>query len=199
MGQTSVSLPARWHQHTKPSNRGCVKLHNAIMKYGKDSFTMKLLIVAHTQEIADHWECHFIERYDTIKNGYNIRGGGSRGRISESTREKLRQKAIGRVPSEETRKKLSVAGSGERNPFYGKTHTEEAKEKMSRKGMKHSSESLAKMSKASTGRMHTLETRKIISEKLKGKSRITKGGSWSEARRRAYEEKYKINALEGKN
>jgi group I intron endonuclease len=169
------------------------------MKYGKDSFTMKLLIVAHTQEIADHWECHFIERYDTIKNGYNIRGGGSRGRISESTREKLRQKAIGRVPSEETRKKLSVAGSGERNPFYGKTHTEEAKEKMSRKGMKHSSESLAKMSKASTGRMHTLETRKIISEKLKGKSRITKGGSWSEARRRAYEEKYKINALEGKN
>lgn len=33
--------------------------------------------------------------------------------------------------SEETRKKLSMANSGENNPFYGKTHNEETRKKMS--------------------------------------------------------------------
>ena len=34
--------------------------------------------------------------------------------------------------SEETRRKLSEAGKGEKNPFYGKSHSEESKEKMSK-------------------------------------------------------------------
>tara|TARA_Y100000780_G_scaffold132785_1_gene119551 strand:- start:274 stop:477 length:204 start_codon:yes stop_codon:yes gene_type:complete len=36
------------------------------------------------------------------------------------------------VYSEETRRKLSEAGKGEKNPFYGKSHSEESKEKMSK-------------------------------------------------------------------
>jgi len=40
--------------------------------------------------------------------------------------------------SDETRKKLSIANSGENNGFYGRHHTEEAKQRMSEKkrGMK---------------------------------------------------------------
>lgn len=75
------------------------------------------------------------------------------GHISEETKEKIRranigkktsaqtrmklslskignQNAKGNVLSEETRKKISSAVSGEKNPFYGKKHSKETKEKM---------------------------------------------------------------------
>jgi len=51
-----------------------------------------------------------------------------RGRkFSKETKEKIRQKAIGRKVSSETRKKMSASKMGEKNHFYGKTHTEETK------------------------------------------------------------------------
>ena len=69
-------------------------------------------------------EQRFIDLYNSSsdKNGYNIcpKAGSCAGRVS----------------SEETRKKISLATSGINNPFYGKKHTETAKKRMSdaRKG-----------------------------------------------------------------
>ncbi len=71
---------------------------------------------------------------------------------TDEVKEKLRQVNIGRAswnkgksPSEESRKKMSIAQAkrtGERNSFYGKTHTEEAKEKMRQYRLKNSPNSI---------------------------------------------------------
>lgn len=57
--------------------------------------------------------------------------------FSESHKANLREAVktinIGRHPSEETRKKLSEISKGERNHFYGKTHSEISKQKMREK------------------------------------------------------------------
>lgn len=51
--------------------------------------------------------------------------------LSEETKEKIRRANTGRIPSEETIRKLKTAQSGENNGMYGKNHSEESKKKMS--------------------------------------------------------------------
>lgn len=56
----------------------------------------------------------------------------STGRIvSDVTKQKMSQKAIGRNHSEVTKIKISLANQGINNSFYGKTHSEEVKQKIS--------------------------------------------------------------------
>lgn len=49
---------------------------------------------------------------------------------SEETKRKISEKTIGRKVSEEAKQKMSEQRAGEKNVMYGKTHTEEAKEKI---------------------------------------------------------------------
>jgi hypothetical protein len=60
-------------------------------------------------------------------------------------------------PSVETRIKLSKARMGSKNPFFGKTHSDEVKAKMSkdRLGKKLSAETKAKISTAQLGNKHS--------------------------------------------
>ena len=83
-----------------------------------------------------------------------------------------------RTASEETRRLQSINNTGERNPFYGKTHTEEFKQKKAeeRKGSKSSEETKQKLSVINTGEgnrfygwHHTEEFKKKKSEERKGK------------------------------
>lgn len=157
VGQTWNTLKYRFAQHL--SNRIKGKLTNAIKKYGKESFKIEFLVLTHTQEVADYWESYFIDRYDGIKNGYNTKEGGSRGRQSETTKKKISKKAMGHKrnlgkPHSEERKhnssiahigirkgiflsrehrdKISESHLGENNHFYGKTHTDEARKLISK-------------------------------------------------------------------
>ena len=67
--------------------------------------------------------------------------------------------------------------SGENNPFYGKHHTKEAREKMSEKQKneknnmygKHNPNAIIAMNKARRGSHHTEESKKKISEAMKRK------------------------------
>ena len=59
------------------------------------------------------------------------------------------QNCLGRVVSNETKRKMSVIMAGERNPNWGKRHTDEAKRKMRA---------------AAVGRAHTEETKRKISK-----------------------------------
>lgn len=55
---------------------------------------------------------------------------------SEETKRKISESQRGKIVgplSEETKRKLSQALSGERNPFYGKTHSKETMERISKK------------------------------------------------------------------
>lgn len=65
-------------------------------------------------------------------------GRARRGKIhSEETRKKLKEKRVGRKPSlgmkhtDEAKKRISDKTKGENNPFYGKTHNENTKSKLS--------------------------------------------------------------------
>ena len=80
--------------------------------------------------------------------------------------------ASGTVISEETRKKLSEESKGEKNNFYGKTHSEETKRKQSevKIGKTHSEESKRKISEANKGHNVSEETKKKLSEANKGKT-----------------------------
>jgi len=79
--------------------------------------------------------------------------------------------------SEETRRKLSLAGKGINNPFYGKHHSKETKLKISlaNKGREISEETRRKLSRCHIGntnrlgKHHSKETKDKISNFQKGK------------------------------
>lgn len=119
IGQTWNTILQRWFDHKKPSGKRCVKLHRAIMKYGANSFTLELLTICGTQDTADYWEIFFIEKFDSIEVGYNIRSGGSRGKMSEEQKRAVGDFHRGKTISKEQRKKISIALSGPKHHHYG--------------------------------------------------------------------------------
>lgn len=78
---------------------------------------------------------------------------------SEKSKKLMSEKSKGRIPSDETRKKLSLARLGNKNGL-GYKHTDEAKEKMSISNLGN---------KKALGHIHDEETRTKISNSHKGK------------------------------
>jgi group I intron endonuclease len=114
------NIPDRWHKHEIRSGKEAKKFHQAIKKYGWDKFTKEVIYCSkdpiHTLVIM---EPYFIAYYDTFKHGYNMTMGG------EGT--------PGLFVSEETKQKMREAHLGDKNFFYGKTHDEETRKRMSTK------------------------------------------------------------------
>lgn len=101
VGQTWKKISYRWQEHST-KEKSCVKLNRAIKKYGKDNFSVELLAICSSQYIADYLESYYIQEYNSIKAGYNIREGGSHGKLSESTKSKISKALKGRTISPET-------------------------------------------------------------------------------------------------
>lgn len=98
-------------------------LFRSIEKYGFDSFeVIKIFDVAFSQIELDIKEKFYIKLFKSNERnfGYNISEGGE---------------GNSRPCKEETKEKISKANKGkllgEKNPMYGKTHTEEVRKKMS--------------------------------------------------------------------
>lgn len=131
----SWNIENRWKQHKKRSQKSY--LSNALKKYGIESFSFEVIITIKdtpfTQKYLDKFEEIYIRKYNSLNEeyGYNIREAGSRGKLSEVSKKKLSLKAKGRVMPEEIKKKISLKNSGINNPFYGKEHSIETKNKMS--------------------------------------------------------------------
>ena len=113
IGQTKQGVGKRWSQHC--CAKGCPKLSRAIQKHGKKSFTVVRIDTAQSKEEANQKEMLWIERYNSTNSeyGYNLSIGGSFGNFNE-----------------ETRKRMSESHKGEKNNFYGKHHSAQAREKM---------------------------------------------------------------------
>ena len=127
------------------------RLDNAIKKYRIENFQYEIIIQIvesskeKLREKLDELEKFYIEKYDSYNNGYNMTlgGSGSNGCFqTEESKRKISEKAKGRKGSmlgrhltEEQRNKISnfaKTRTGEKNSFYGKTHSEEAKLKIGR-------------------------------------------------------------------
>jgi predicted GIY-YIG superfamily endonuclease/uncharacterized protein YutE (UPF0331/DUF86 family) len=108
IGYTGMpSVQARFEIHVKNSKkktRHCPGIENAIKHYGADKMDLTEARKCLTKQEACDWETLYIDFFNTInkKYGYNLKKGGEGG-----------------SPSEETRKKLSLALMGNTNKPKG--------------------------------------------------------------------------------
>lgn len=125
------------------------RLDNAIKKYEVENFQYEVIIQIvesnreKLREKLDELEKFYIEKYNSYNNGYNMTLGGSgfKGCFqTEESRKKISEKAKGRISpmrgkhltreQKDILSKFAKTRTGEKNPFYGKTHSEETKSKI---------------------------------------------------------------------
>lgn len=159
VGQTTVSLEARWSKHCSDARgkKYSYPLYHAMNKYGINSFEAFEIGVANTQEELDNLEKLWIILLRTRNReyGYNLKEGGRGGKNSL-----------------ETIQKMKAAKKGKPNGRLGKHHSEETKNKMRLAAMgnhgglgrKRSEETKKRISIAKTGVLRSMDTRKKISE-----------------------------------
>jgi len=99
IGQTCNSIQKRWAQHKSNAKRKankCILLENSIRKHGDKNFRIEVLLHC-IKEDMDVFEIQMISYYSTNHKdfGYNICDGGGG--------------SVNRSPSEEHRKKISLA------------------------------------------------------------------------------------------
>lgn len=126
-------------------------ISRALLKYGYSSFSLTILEYCDLDSLIKR-EQHYI---DTLKPEYNIcRSAGS---------------SLGRLHGELTKERISESKkgllSGKENSFYGKTHTSESRQKMSKTAETRvvSELSKAKISRAMEGRNLSKEHKANIS------------------------------------
>lgn len=183
----SLDIRKRWGKYRGMQCQAQPKLYNALVKYGVSNFDFQVLEECGSDKTTlDQREDHWIEVYDSINNGYNLKGGGANGKHSNETKQKMsitklgktfsdehKQKIskslIGRPVSAKTRKKISMANMGKSAPRRGKTHTQESIEKMRKahRGKVISNETRIKLRNAMIGRFVSDETRQKRSASMK--------------------------------
>jgi hypothetical protein len=89
IGQTRMSLEARWVSHKK-ANSGCRKLRNAIRKYGADKFILTVLTSNLSNDSdLNKAEAYWINYFDSMEEGYNISPGGDGHHQSAETKRRI--------------------------------------------------------------------------------------------------------------
>lgn len=165
IGQTWATLEKRMGDGENYKNS--TYLYNAIKSHGAENFEYIVLATCEDQETANTLETQYIVEYNTRDHaiGYNLKEGGSAGKHSD-----------------ETKQKISNSLKGENAPWFGKHLTEIAKTRISetKMGTKQSEEQ--KQAKAAqmtewhathvhpmTGKHHTEDAKKSMSDKLTGR------------------------------
>jgi group I intron endonuclease len=201
----SVNIHKRKCLHFSFLNRGVhfsKHLQSAYSKYGASSFEFHILEEAPIH-MLDIYECAWIDFYKSDKDlfGYNLRSGGQiNHRYSQDSKNKMSESHKGKILSEEhkrhilesrkgyrhsaeTRRKIGESHKGLKLP----PHSEEWKIKMSAmmKGAKNhnfgkrfSEKICLKFSLSHRGQIVSQETKRKLSDALKGKP-------WTDARRKS--------------
>jgi len=162
IGKTDKGIHFRLRTHISEARRGKSNshFHNAILRYGVESFNSVVLYISFENDSKHLYdvEAKLISDYSTFYTGYNLTPGGL-GTGSGRDHPKW-----GTKQSSETKAKISAAQSGEKNHNYGKKATLETRRKQS---VAHSGENNAAWGKSLP------ESRKAkISASLMGKKHI---------------------------
>lgn len=88
VGQTVQTLQKRWGRGSSYSTCPC--FYKAIQKYGWDNFEHKILECGLDDAELNEREKYWIEKYNSIQNGYNIQEGGSIQHLTEEHKEKIK-------------------------------------------------------------------------------------------------------------
>lgn len=150
IGQTSNTLQKRWKNHIAQSiYRTKSPIQKAIRKYKPNNFEIKEIDRCFTTVQSNKLETKYILKFKSHcpSVGYNATyGGGFKGKPTQETLQKLRKINLGEnnpqfgiKNSKITRFKKSIAMRGEKNPFYGKTHSQKTIDiiKKANLGQKH--------------------------------------------------------------
>ncbi len=176
VGQTTRSFNTRIAEYQQLKCKNQIFLYNAIKKHSFDNFTFQILAKAENQNQLNELESFYIDAFDSIKNGYNLKEGGSNGKHSFLSKNKM-----------------SLSHLGSKNHMYGRTGS-----KAGFFGKKHKPENMIKQQSGNAKRkisVFCIETKEIfssiseaayklnlnigsISRLLKGKAKQTKGYSF---------------------
>ena len=138
IGQSN-DVKRRWKEHKRYMTRNDKKqlpLYKAMVKYGIENFSFKVLIECSVDDMNE-LEMFYIEAYDSFiksenSKGYNttLGGEGTRGFGLSGVKNPM----YGKHHSVETRQKISKVRkekySGENHPMYGTHRSEETKQKL---------------------------------------------------------------------
>lgn len=207
IGQTSAEegFEGRYRSGKWWANTSNQHLKNSAIKYGIENFEVdEVFDVAYSQEELNKLEYMYIKIYNTINNkyGYNKRDGGDNGKLTQETRNKMKENRAniqgennpmyGKHHTKETKNKISEKVKGENHPQYGIPHTKEWKLYMSKLksgkghhmfGKHHSDEAKAKIREHTTGEKNH-NYGKHLSEEVKSKlSEYQKGDKNNRARK----------------
>lgn len=116
IGQT-INFKRRKAQHSRIHNDGSRKIYEAKKEYGYSAFEFSILKKCKNKEM-DFFEAFYIEKHDSINNGYNILPGGSKSKRSEETRSRIAKANTGKVLSQEIKDKISKSQSGKPCPKH---------------------------------------------------------------------------------
>ena len=121
VGKTRYAIEKRFEQHSRASNKINTYIHNAILKYGKENFTISLIAEV-PDEDWKYWEKYYIKKYHShfTEGGYNITYGGDSNPMDIPEVKEIQKRRC----KEKTYEK--------RANWLGKHHSEESKKKMSR-------------------------------------------------------------------
>lgn len=156
IGCTTVGIRHRFSGHKSSYKTKHSLLYEDMLKYGFENFSIFSIEHGDDDSIRYEREKYYIKKLDTMNPdiGYNmtIGGTGTIGyKFTEEDKKKISQAGMGRKPtddmierirranlgkklSNETKRKLSESRmgrfTGKDNPFYGKHHTDETKQKI---------------------------------------------------------------------
>lgn len=120
IGFTKNTPENRLKQHfSRATKNNKNKLARAILKYGRINFITETIFTSSDKNETLSKEIFYIKHFDTLKKGYNCNEGGTEGN--------------NRIVSDETKKLISenhADVSGNKNPFFNKTHSEATKLKI---------------------------------------------------------------------
>lgn len=141
VGQTTRQLGQRWNEHQKSSY--CNLLYRAIKKYGKDRFDIYPVDYANNQLELNAKEVFYIDLLNSASRdfGFNLRAGGSHGKHSDESKQKMSVSVRKAYENPEFKAKLSAA----------------------KIGIKHTPERIAKVALANTGKVKTPEEKQRMS------------------------------------
>ena len=93
IGQTIQDPNRRRLEHICNSNHSpkSYHFHNALNLYGIDAFSFEVIAEATSLEELNSLEIEFINKFDSIENGFNIREGGGNKKHSPESIERMKE------------------------------------------------------------------------------------------------------------
>jgi group I intron endonuclease len=132
VGQTTQDPNRRRLEHIADSRYTTREyhFHNALRKYGIDAFTFEVIDNTSSLEELNLLEEQYIEQFDSINNGFNIRQAGGNKLHSEESKQRMRE---AQIQAHARRRDAGTEGGWKRKdggPMKGKTCSTEHKRKV---------------------------------------------------------------------